>query len=198
MVHETSKATARRLHDSRFVTRYFVGDGIDIGSGDDSLAKHAHLFPLIRNLRSWDISNGDGDAQLMEGIEPAVFDFVYSSHTLEHLQNPSKALQRWLYILKPHGHLILVVPDEDLYEQGQWPSVFNHDHKWSFNILKPTGEFHSVGVMDLLFKFAYRIGVIKIELLDHGYIYGAPLQDQSLSVACEPAIEIIIRKLPYG
>jgi len=32
-MHETSKAVLRRLHDSRYITRYFVGDGIDIGAG---------------------------------------------------------------------------------------------------------------------------------------------------------------------
>ncbi len=30
---ECSKAVARRLHDSRFATRWFVGDGIDVGAG---------------------------------------------------------------------------------------------------------------------------------------------------------------------
>ena len=30
------------------------------------------------------------------------------------------------------------VPDEDLYEQGQFPSTYNVDHKWTFTILKTT------------------------------------------------------------
>jgi hypothetical protein len=37
-MHETGKTIARRLHDARFATRYFTGDGIDIGSGPDPLA----------------------------------------------------------------------------------------------------------------------------------------------------------------
>ena len=32
-MHECSKAVARRLHDARFATRWFVGDGIDVGAG---------------------------------------------------------------------------------------------------------------------------------------------------------------------
>lgn len=34
------------------------------------------------------------------------------------------------------GYLIVVVLDEDLYEQGLWPSVFESDHKASVRITK--------------------------------------------------------------
>ena len=37
-------------------------------------------------------------------------------------------------LIKPGGHLVLVVPDEDLYEQGIWPSLFNPDHKATFRL----------------------------------------------------------------
>ena len=30
--------------------------------------------------------------------------------------------------------MVLVVPDEDLYEQGGWPSLFNTDHKATFRL----------------------------------------------------------------
>lgn len=192
MVHETGKSMARRLHDSRFATRYFKGEGIDIGSGDDSLSKYVSYFPAIRSIRSWDIQ--DGDAVHMEGLERESFDFVHSSHCLEHLEYPFKALRRWVELCRPGGHIIVVIPDEDLYEQGMWPSQFNPDHKWSFNILKAPGRIHSISVMDLLFRFPYAVEVLKVELLDSGYVYGAPVQDQSLSVAVEPAIEFILRK----
>ena len=52
-MHETSKALMRRLHDSRFATRYFVGDGIDIGAGGDVLGQYTELFPLMRSCRAW-------------------------------------------------------------------------------------------------------------------------------------------------
>ncbi|MBV5346213.1 MAG: methyltransferase domain-containing protein, partial [Rhodoferax sp.] len=63
-------------------------------------------------------------------------DFVHSSHCLEHMRDVREALKNWIRIVKPGGFLILTVPDEDLYEQGQWPSRFNTDHKWSFTIHK--------------------------------------------------------------
>ena len=34
----TALSMQRRAHDSRFATRYFVGHGIDVGGGHDSLA----------------------------------------------------------------------------------------------------------------------------------------------------------------
>ena len=46
-------------------------------------------------------------------IEPASYDFVLSSHTLEHIANPLKALSEWIRILKDEGVLVLVVPHKD-------------------------------------------------------------------------------------
>src|SRR3546814_12230808 len=48
----------------------------------------------------------------------------------------SEGLRNWFRILKPGGHLIVTVPDEDLYEQGIFPSAYNPDHKWTFTIWK--------------------------------------------------------------
>ena len=40
--------------------------------------------------------------------------------------------------MRPGGFLVLVVPDEDLYEQGMWPSAFNEDHKATFRLDRPS------------------------------------------------------------
>jgi SAM-dependent methyltransferase len=118
----TSIATARRLFDSRYATRWFVGNGLDIGPGPDSLALYAELFPRITGLRLFDVA--DGDAQTLEGIADNTFDFIYASHCLEHVRDPSVARRNWIRVVKPAGHLVIAVPDEDLYEQGTWPSRF--------------------------------------------------------------------------
>jgi hypothetical protein len=75
-MHELSKSIQRRLHDSNFVTRYFVGEGIDVGAGADSLGQYAELFPLITGIRVWDI--GDGDAEFMNGCNDAQYDMILS------------------------------------------------------------------------------------------------------------------------
>lgn len=43
-------------------------------------------------------------------------DVVFSSHCLEHLADPIKALQSWRWILKPEGLLILYLPDGRYYD----------------------------------------------------------------------------------
>ena len=43
-------------------------------------------------------------------IEPASYDAVFASHVIEHLANPIGALRRWRRLVKPGGHILLVVP----------------------------------------------------------------------------------------
>ena len=129
---ETSKALIRRLQDTRYASTYFKGEGIDIGAGDDPIAKYAQQFPLMTGVKIWD--QPDGDAQMMAGVADNTYDFVHSSHCLEHMRDPYETFDNWLRICKPGGHIITTIPDEDLYEQGVWPSTHNPDHKMSWTI----------------------------------------------------------------
>jgi hypothetical protein len=52
-VDNLTKSIVRRGFDRRFATRWFVGDGIDIGFGDDRIAKFIAFFSLIRSVHSW-------------------------------------------------------------------------------------------------------------------------------------------------
>jgi SAM-dependent methyltransferase len=194
-MRETGKSIMRRLHDSRFAMRYFVGDGIDIGSGDDPLAHYRELLPAIRSVRHWDLP--DGDAQVMAGVPDNSFDFVHSSHCLEHLKDPLAGLTNWLRILRPGGHLIVLVPDEDLYEQGTFPSTRNSDHKFSFTIHKARSwNKSSINLLQLLELLGPAAEVLRIELLDATYRYSLPAMDQTMTPIGECAIEFIIRKRP--
>ena len=184
MADETSKAAIRRGADRRYATRWLVGDGIDIGSGPDPLGNLQWMFPLMRSVRPWDLP--DGDAMLMQGVPDASYNFVHSSHCLEHLVDPTIALTNWIRICRPGGHIIVTIPDEDLYEQNVWPSTFNTDHKWSFTIAKAASWApRSVNVIDLVRQFAAEVDVLKIELLDSGFQYGQPRQDQSRGALSE-------------
>jgi SAM-dependent methyltransferase len=42
-----------------------------------------------------------------------IYDFCFASHVLEHIANPLKALQGWIRIVKPGGHIILVLPEKN-------------------------------------------------------------------------------------
>jgi len=190
---ETSKSLIRRSYDKRFATRWLAGNGIDIGAGPDPIGNYTPLFPLMEFVRAWDLA--DGDAMLMQSVADASFDFVHSSHCLEHVEDPKIALRNWVRICKPGGHLVIIVPDEDLYEQGIWPSTFNGDHKWSFTIGKAESWCpRSINVTSLLEAVWQDVEILKIELLDTGYFYNVPRFDQTLTMLGESAIEIILRR----
>lgn len=199
-MHETSKSIARRLHTPGFV-RYFRGHGIDIGAGADGLHQWKSLFPLMDSCVCWD--KEQGDAQFMEGVKDASYDFVHSAHCLEHLFDPDVALHHWWRILKPGGHLIVMVPDEDLYEQGLWPSAWNNDHKHTFSLRRtPDDErIHRINVLAMLLAFSmaqpeHSVEIVLIHLLDSTYRYERPREDQTLNVVTESAIEFVLRKRP--
>ncbi len=195
MPWEQSKAAKRRFHSGGFHNRYFVGKGVDIGGKPDPLGQYAGIFPLMGEVRVWDLQ--DGDAQIMAGVPDNYFDFVHSSHCLEHLHDPYEGFGNWIRILKPGGHIITTVPDEDLYEKGVFPSRFNPDHKWTMTIQKASSwSDKSVNIMELLQSFKNQIKVIKIELIED--FYRSHLKeniDQTATPVAECSIEFIVRKL---
>ena len=62
------------------------------------------------------------EASELNKIKKASYDFVLSSHSLEHVANPIKAILEWKRVLKQRGILILVLPNKE--------STF--DHKRNF------------------------------------------------------------------
>lgn len=191
---ETSKSMVRRMYDQRFATRYFVGHGIDIGCGPDPLSSYHHFFPLMQSLKAWDIP--DGDAMFMADVPNDCYNFVHSSHCLEHLVNPALAIRNWVRICKPGGHIVIIVPDEDLYEQGVWPSTYNEDHKWTFTTGKAQSwSPKSINVFELLVPELAEVAIIRVDLLDIGFIYHAQRIDQTASMTGECAIEIVLQRL---
>ncbi len=189
----TSISIQRRVQDSRFANRYFVGNGIDVGGGPDSIALFAEMFPQMRNVVIYDQQHGD--AQYLANVADNSFDFLYSSHCLEHVRDPAEALGNWVRVVRPGGHLIVSVPDEDLYEQGQWPSTYNTDHKATFTLYKTASWSPvSVNVFTLLEKFAAQAQPLSVNTIDHAYRYRAPRYDQTRTPLTECAIEFILRK----
>jgi SAM-dependent methyltransferase len=192
MTNETTKAITRRLPDTQYANAYFVGQGIDIGCGDDSLDKHKNIYTKITDVQPWDLPNGD--AQLMDGVADNTFDFVHSSHCLEHMRNPQEAMANWIRICKPGGYIVVTVPEEDLYEQGHWPSWYNSDHKTTWTIAKESSWSPiSQSVVPFLYGFLSEIEIVKIQLIDHNYHYDLIDVDQTRGEA-ESAVEFIVRK----
>jgi SAM-dependent methyltransferase len=55
-------------------------------------------------------------------------DFVFSSHTLEHLDRPWDALSEWIRVLKPGGVLFLYLPHPAC---EMWKPERLRFHRWS-------------------------------------------------------------------
>ena len=191
MAKEQSKSAKRRFNDGNFHSKYFVGRGVDIGAGPDSLEKLAYVFRGITKVDSWDLPQGD--AQLMESVKDDTYDFVHSSHCLEHMVDPHTALRNWIRITKPGGYLVITIPEEDLYEHLKWPSRFNGDHKWSFSIGKSKGSMpKATSVMELLMRLS-NIEVQRIVLVDD-FFNPNDASDQTRTITTECSIEIILKK----
>jgi SAM-dependent methyltransferase len=151
----------------------------------------------VQAIRTWDWE--DGDAQFLASVEDDSLDFVHSSHCLEHLVDPEVGLRNWFRVLHPGGYLIITVPDEDLYEQGTFPSTFNRDHKWTFTIYKSySWSSCSINLCDLVKILGPSAEVVKIEQLASNYRFGLPRFDQTLTPVGECGIELVIRKRPIS
>ena len=178
MAQEASKSAGR-------YKRFLTGKGIDIGCGADPVASDAFC---------WD--KEQGDAQKLEDLPDELFDYVFSSHTLEHMHSPLEALLNWWRVLCTGGHMVVLVPEEDLYEQRCWPSVFNDDHKTTWAIYKTTSwSVVSQNLLDLI-KYLPNCKLIIAETLDRGYRYDCEgVQDQTV-LGAEASIGLVLRKLP--
>ena len=193
----TSISILRRVHDSRYATRYFVGNGLDIGGGIDSIALFGDMFPAMKHVFVFDMQHGD--AQYLERVEDESFDFVYSSHCLEHMVDPAVAIRHWIRVVKPGGHLVIQVPDEDLYEQGHWPSRFNNDHKHTFTMFKAQSWSPvSINAIDFVRSVCDQVSPISIFRVDIGVRQSLLNRnfDQTRTPTAECAIEFILQKHP--
>lgn len=130
-----SRAKSFLTYQNRFVGK----SGIEIG-GPSSVFARGGIFPVypivenldncnFRNTTVWDGTVNQGrtyrfnskrpagqqhivDATAMEGLPSNTYDFVLSSHMLEHTANPILALTHWKRLLKEDGTLVLILPNK--------------------------------------------------------------------------------------
>jgi hypothetical protein len=85
------------------------------------------------------------------------------------MHDPKATILDWWKLVKVGGYLFILVPEEDLYEQGVFPSQFNDDHKATFTISKAKSwSPKSVNVLDLANSLPGG-KIISLELQDRGY-----------------------------
>jgi SAM-dependent methyltransferase len=94
---------------------FCLGVGLDVGGWN---------WPLPGAIVV-DRKNGGDAMNLPEGE----WDFIFSSHCLEHLENPIAALEHWKKHIIPGGVLFLYLPHPDML---YWRTTRNrkHLHQW--------------------------------------------------------------------
>ena len=185
-MYEASKAIKRR---GELNNKYFQGKGIDIGAGPDCISRHEF------DAYNWDLK--DGDAQFLASVKDNTYNFVHSSHCLEHMMDPKIAIKHWVRVCRPGGYIVITIPDEELYEHNMWPSRFNSDHKWTFRIYSGTPKFYkSLNVVDLLKLVWKDTEIISIQRLEDSFDFNADkMIDQTFPAdGPECAIELVLRK----
>lgn len=175
---ETAKAYNRRVREG-FFEKYCNGEGLDIGYGNDILTPECS---------GWDLKNGD--AQYLSSIEDESFDYVYSSHCLEHMRDVRVALENWFRVVKKGGYLIVAIPHRDLYEKKkELPSRWNSDHKHMFLI----GKEELPDTLDIIQEIKCSLenyDIKYVKACDEGHTIIDPLQHSD----GEYQIEVVIKK----
>ena len=133
--------------------------GIEIG-GPSPLFEKKSFLPIYNIIGHLDICNlkkiSDSvkyvcDATDLHDIELQKYDFVLSSHTLEHIANPLKALSEWLRIIKENGIVLIVLPHKNRSIDHKRPvTTLAHlidDYK---NGIKENDETHLREVLELV------------------------------------------------
>lgn len=113
--------------------QFCKGLGLDIGCG---------AWPLY-GATPIDLSRG-GDAM---ALPPGAYDYIFSSHCLEHLADPVAALEHWAALLKPGGVLFLYLPHPDM---TYWLPQHNRKHLHSWRPAEMAQLLRDLGLVDVL------------------------------------------------
>jgi SAM-dependent methyltransferase len=83
-------------------------------------SNHTDEYNYYDNKKGKVIVNDAVDISLVQNES---YDFVFSSHSLEHIANPLKAINEWLRIIKNDGYIIIIVPEKSV--------CFDHKRNYS-------------------------------------------------------------------
>ena len=90
--------------------KYCKGQGLDLGCGNVKIKNEAIGIDLLSPYADMRL-----DARLMPFYNDEFFDYIFSSHLLEEIENTEATLREWLRILKKGGYIVLYQADRDYY-----------------------------------------------------------------------------------
>jgi SAM-dependent methyltransferase len=180
-VGEESRKTYQEKINSGFFNKYMSGRGAEIGYA----GYIRNVVPILDTTDGYDLSTPGYDGKTIP-VPDEFYDYVYSSHTLEHIENYKQTINEWMRVVKPGGYIITVVPHRDLYEKKlTLPSNFNGDHKRFYSPSSLLKEFE-----DSLPINSFRVRHLKDN--DEGHDYTQHPEQHSIG---HYEIELVIQKL---
>lgn len=121
---ESSKTYDQKIHNG-FFDQYMSGKGLELGYKGYLQG----IVPILETAIGVDLDYPGYDGKTLPFADESQ-DFVYNSHTLEHIDDYKQAIKEWFRVTKTGGHIIIVVPHQFLYEKkSEKPSRWNGDHK---------------------------------------------------------------------
>jgi SAM-dependent methyltransferase len=126
-----------------YLTPFCSGAGLDIGYGGDPIVPTAICLDLPERYARYNDypQHLHGNAQSLYWFTDECLDYVYSSHVLEDFEDTRAVLDEWLRVIRPGGHLILYLPDEQTYrsycyQQGKPPNIHHIHDNFSLDYIK--------------------------------------------------------------
>lgn len=116
---------------------YCKGRGLDIGGTPD------WHFPGAEIVNP---AFGEFDAAKLPGKD---YDYIFSSHTLEHIENYADALKLWRDALRPGGQLFLYLPHPDMV---YWRPENCKKHVHSFTPQKVAYVLDKLGFVQIFYS----------------------------------------------
>ena len=141
----------RRVQDTSVLGLFADGRGLEVG-GPSYFFQHS--LPIYKVAASIDGANFAGttmwEGEISAGrsfeygnrrvgrqfiaeatdlgeIADNAYDFVLSCHSLEHVANPLKAVDEWKRVVRPGGHVLLVLPNKDAnFDHRRPTTTFEH------------------------------------------------------------------------
>lgn len=108
------------------IASYLHGIGLDLGCGNEKVCVGAIGIDLMG--KGADIKLDLAGVDALSIFADGMFDYVFSSHTLEDFYATEAILAEWWRVIKPGGFLILYGPDPDYYPRVGTPGA-NVSHK---------------------------------------------------------------------
>ena len=97
----------QRWYKDEKIMKMLKGRGLEIGGDVPGISQNISFGAFLLKL-DYDASKQDSipqDATDLPNFSNDEFDFIISSHTLEHLANPIKALKEWERVIKKGGYI---------------------------------------------------------------------------------------------